>query len=201
MKTTNNLAIWNALKTVPKASQKTIQAGRLKGMTDIKPQWRYQVMTEQFGTIGFGWYYEITKQWLEDGSHEQKCAFVNVNLFIKVNDEWSNPIQGTGGNSFIANERNGLYTSDECFKMALTDALSVAMSKIGVGAEIYLGENSGGKYTQPPVNSEDSKPWLNESNPDFKKIKDAINNGSRTMEQLRDKFKVSKEIETIINTK
>ncbi len=82
--------------------------------------------------------YEITKQWIEEGSENQRIAFTNINLYIKYNSEWSKAIPGTGGSSFIAKERNGMYTSDECFKMALTDAISVASKALGVGADVYF---------------------------------------------------------------
>ena len=38
---------------------------------------------------------------------------------------------------FVAKEKSGLYTSDECYKMALTDAISVACKALGMGADIY----------------------------------------------------------------
>ena len=41
-----NLELYNKLKSVPQEYLKTIQAGRLKGMSDIKPQWRIQQLTE-----------------------------------------------------------------------------------------------------------------------------------------------------------
>jgi len=142
----NNLEVWDKLKHPPKDQLTTIQGGRLKGMTDIKPQWRYQVMTEQFGVIGIGWYFEYVNKWIEDGSDNQKIAFVDINLFIKVEEEWSKPIPGTGGSLLITKEKAGLHTSDEAFKMATTDALSTAMKMIGVAADIYMGEFAGGKY-------------------------------------------------------
>ena len=141
---TNKLEIWNKIKSVPKEFTKPIGGGRLKGMTDIKPQWRYLKMTEIFGPIGFGWYYEITSQWIEDGASGERCAFTNIDLYVKLNDEWSKKIVGNGGSSFVANEKHGPYNSDECFKMALTDALSVAMAKLGLASDIYMGY--GGKY-------------------------------------------------------
>jgi hypothetical protein len=36
-------------------------------------------------------------------------------------------------------EKGGKYTSDECFKMALTDAISVAAKALGVGGSVYSG--------------------------------------------------------------
>jgi len=141
-----NLEIWNKLKHPPEDQLTTIQGGRLKGMTDIKPQWRYQIMTETFGICGIGWKFEIIRQEIVDGSDGQKIAFVDIMLFIKVEDKWSDPIPSNGGSMLIAKESKGLYTSDEAFKMATTDALSTAMKMIGVAADIYMGEFSGGKY-------------------------------------------------------
>ena len=48
---------------------------------------------------------------------------------------------------FVANETKGLYTSDEAYKMALTDALSVACKALGMGADVYW--HGGTKYTEP----------------------------------------------------
>jgi hypothetical protein len=66
-------------------------------------------------------------------------------LFIRRNDEWSQPIKGVGGAAFVSKESNGLYTSDECFKKALTDSISVACKALGVGADIYFSRDKG-KY-------------------------------------------------------
>ena len=37
----------------------------------------------------------------------------------------------------VAAETKGLYTSDEAFKMAYTDAISVACKQLGIGADVY----------------------------------------------------------------
>ena len=137
---------YNKFAAVPVEAQKSINAGRLKGMTDINPMWRIKVLTEAFGMCGFGWKYEIVSQRLEAGDNDSVCAFVDINLYVKVDGEWSAPIPGIGGASYIANERNGKYTSDECFKMALTDALSVACKALGVGADVYWAAGRS-KYT------------------------------------------------------
>lgn len=146
-KKVNNLSTYNAVRTPPKEALKDIQAGRLRGMTDINPMWRLKTLTEQFGVCGIGWKYAITKQWLELGSSEQQAAFVNIDLFIKVDNEWSAAIPGTGGSLFVASESKGLHTSDECFKMALTDAISVACKALGFAADIYWNKDRT-KYDQ-----------------------------------------------------
>ena len=133
-----NLDIYEKLRAVPSEAKKAIGGGRLKGMTDINPMWRIKSLTEQFGPCGIGWYYEIKDRWLETCmAKDEITANVNINLYVKVDGEWSKPIPGIGGSMLVASERNGLYVNDECYKMALTDALSVACKALGMGADVY----------------------------------------------------------------
>lgn len=149
-----NLDLYNKLKVVPAEAIKPIQNGRLKGKSDINPMWRIKTMTEHFGVCGIGWKYVITKQWTETYGTETK-AYCNIDLFIKVDGQWSDAIQGTGGSSEVTMERNGSYVSDECYKMALTDALSVAMKALGVGADIYFEKGKSMDYSSKYAMQED----------------------------------------------
>ena len=154
---TNNLSIYNAVREVPQEAQKTIGAGRLKGMTDINPMWRIYKLTEQFGVCGIGWYYDIVDKWLDRTENSPEVnANVMIHLFIKVNDKWSHPIVGIGGSKFATSERNGLYVSDECWKMALTDAISVACKALGMGADIYW-QSGRSKYSASPAEEKEQK--------------------------------------------
>lgn len=141
----DNLELYNKLKAVPETAKKPISAGRLKGFTDINPMWRIKALTEAFGPCGFGWWYKITDKRLE-GQGSEIRAFVDIELFVKYNGEVSQPIPGTGGASFLTQEKNGAYTSDECYKMALTDAISVAAKSLGVAADVYYDKDRD-KYT------------------------------------------------------
>jgi hypothetical protein len=151
----DNLHIWNQIKSVPANRLKTIQAGRLRGKSDINPQWRYEKLTEVFGICGIGWKYTIDRQWTESYSNGEIASFVNVSLFVKVNGEWSDAIPANGGSMFVANEKNGAYVSDECFKMALTDAIGTAAKMIGLASDVYQGIITDSKYptaqSAPPV--------------------------------------------------
>lgn len=149
-----NLDLYNKLKVVPQEAIKPIQNGRLKGKSDINPMWRIKTMTEHFGVCGIGWKYVITKQWTETYGTETK-AYCNIDLFVKVDGQWSDAIQGTGGSSEVTMERNGSYVSDECYKMALTDALSVAMKALGVGADIYFEKGKSMDYSSKYAMQED----------------------------------------------
>lgn len=145
-----NLYIWNKVRQPPPAALKKIKGGRLSGMTDIKPQWRIEKMTEIFGPCGVGWKYEIKKLWTLPGSHEQVFAFADIDLYYQYEDtgqkRWSDPIPGHGGSMLVVKEKSGLHSSDEGFKMAITDALSTAMKAIGVASDIYMGNWTGSKY-------------------------------------------------------
>lgn len=154
-----NLEIYNKIKSVPKEAKKTITGGRLSGMTDIKPMWRIEKLTEVFGMCGIGWKAPITNKEIIEGANGEKVAIVDIELFVKVGDKWSEGITGTGGSSFIAKEKQGLYTSDECFKMAYTDALSVACKSLGMGADVYWGDSKYNTEEDEPT-EEDAKNYV-----------------------------------------
>ena len=133
----SNMEVYNAFAAVPENAKKEIKGGRLKGMTDINPMWRIKMLTERYGPCGIGWKYVITDQRIIEGADGVVCAFLNIDLFVKENGEWSEAIAGTGGSQLVSKEYKSLYTNDECFKMALTDAISVACKALGMGADVY----------------------------------------------------------------
>lgn len=136
----DNLKLYNAVRAVPQEAQRPINGGRLKGMTDINPVWRIKALTEQFGPCGIGWYYTTDHQWTETYGNEV-VAFVNISLYIKNGDEWSKPICGSGGSKLVTIEKSGPYVSDEAYKMATTDAISVACKQLGMAADIYFAKD------------------------------------------------------------
>ena len=152
-----NLGIYNATRKVPDIACKQFDNGSFKG-TDINPMWRIKTLTEQFGPCGIGWYYEVLSERSEQYG-ETVMAIVDLNLYIKVNGEWSKPIYGTGGNALVKVTKAGARPSDEGYKMALTDALSVACKALGIGADVYF-EKDKTKYTaaQKEINADDSEP-------------------------------------------
>ena len=145
----NNLELYDKLRTPPKEALKEIAAGRLKGKTDINPMWRIKALTETFGPCGIGWKYVIKEKRIEPTDAGETAAFVDIDLYYRWDGEWSEPIPGTGGNMFVAKEKNGPYVDDECFKKALTDAISVAAKALGVGGDVYWQKDPT-KYTARP---------------------------------------------------
>lgn len=156
----SNLEIYNKYRAVPQEAQKEIRGGRLRGMTDINPMWRIKSLTEQFGPCGIGWVAPIKSKWLDVTSTGETVVNVEVGLKIKHNGEWSEEITGIGGSMLVSNEKQGLYTNDEAYKMAYTDAISVACKALGFGADIYWQKDTT-KYAQPAViEGKDAEEWL-----------------------------------------
>lgn len=190
-----NLKIYDSVRDVPKEAQKTIKGGRINGMTDINPMWRLKKLTETFGVVGFGWKYEIVRMWIEKGANNEESAFVQINLFVKQGEQWSEAIPGIGGSSFVANESKGLYTSDECYKMALTDAISVSCKSLGMGADIYFAADRT-KYDsqQHPAPKRELPILLKTDTDHFMNCKKALANGY-TLEDIKKKWTIPQETE------
>lgn len=146
----DNMGLYNSWRSPPQEALKAISGGRLSGKTDISPMWRIRALTERFGPCGKGWKYSIVDKHTEEGAAGEKAAFVDILLFYRDKDGWSDGIPGTGGASFVAKEKGGLYTSDECYKMALTDAISVACKALGMAADVYWGQDPT-KYGRQPT--------------------------------------------------
>ena len=144
----NNLELYENFRTVPENAKRQIAGGKLKGKTDINPMWRIKALTERFGPCGTGWGYTIEKQWTEAGANGEVAAFCNILLwYILEGEKKFSP--GTGGSMLIQTEKGQLSTNDEAYKMALTDAISVACKQLGVGANIYW-EADESKYGRKP---------------------------------------------------
>lgn len=142
-----NMAYYEAGRKVPVEATKTIQAGKIKGFTDVNPMWRIKKLTELFGPCGIGWVCPADRFWLEPAAEGEVKAFCTVQLRYKVGDGWSEPVLGIGGSTFIARTKNGLEVSDECYKMAYTDAISVACKSLGIAADVYYAKDRT-KYDQ-----------------------------------------------------
>lgn len=153
-----NMTHYDNLKSVPLTALKEIGFGKLKGKSDINPQWRYESMTNEFGPCGIGWKFEIVKTWTQPAPNDQVLVFVEIKLYIFDYElaQWGNAIPGIGGDFLLEKDKNGLHGNDEAYKMATTDALGVAMKMLGVAADVYRGLANDSKYgrdKQPATNT------------------------------------------------
>lgn len=141
----DTLAYWTSWQHVAPGMLKKISGGSLNGMTDINPVWRFQALTEAFGPCGFGWKIREAERWTCEACGEI-AAFVKVELYINIGGTWSEPIEGVGGSKLVRRDKNGTNLTDEAWKMATTDAVSVACKSLGIAADVYTGRQS---YADP----------------------------------------------------
>lgn len=141
-----NLEIYEKSRTVPKEAKKSIAGGKLKGKTDINPMWRIKKLTELFGPCGVGWYIEPVKEEIRELKSGEVAFLMDINLYVKIDGEWSKPIFGTGGSMLNQIERGNLVANDEGKKMAYTDAISVACKALGFAADVYFERDVSSKY-------------------------------------------------------
>lgn len=197
-----NLELYEKVRSVPEDAKKKITGGRLNGMTDINPMWRIKTLTEQFGPCGIGWYYKPVDKDLKPCGNEI-VAFVDIALYIKIDGEWSKPIFGSGGSKFATQEKNGIFVSDECYKMATTDAISVACKQLGIGADVYWAADVTKYSGKRSVNPDSFKKLDTQMNGDtsstetsrltdaqYNTIIKSLKERHRTQKEVMDRFKV-----------
>lgn len=144
-----NLEIYNRYRNVPKEALKPFDNGNFKG-TDINSMWRIKCLTEQFGVVGHGWTVKVLRTWTErDENTQDILAFAEIEMKVKIDGEWGEPFTATGGNklSTYVKSKDYFKSSDEAFKMAITDAFGVACKYLGIGADVYFA-NDKSKYTK-----------------------------------------------------
>lgn len=158
------LSIYDSCAFVPDNAKKPILAGRLKGKTDINPMWRIKMLTSLFGPAGQGWKTENVR-YSTHTNHENDEVIVicELDLLYRIpaddvplaSREWSAPLYGIGGNTLLAREKGYtadgrqtkvLFSDDEAYKKAYTDAIGVACKSLGIGASVYW-EQDNTKYT------------------------------------------------------
>lgn len=142
----NNMELYNRVCITPTEAKKPIKGGRLAGFTDINPMWRIKTLTELFGPCGIGWKKKRTDCQFREGANGEVSVFVTVELTVKTENGWSEPVEGSGGAMFVSKERSGLYTDDEAVKKAETDAIGSAVKLLGFSADVYY-EKDRDKYT------------------------------------------------------
>lgn len=145
----SKMRFFESFGNTPQEARRTIQAGNLKGKTDINPMWRIKALTEMFGPQGEGWRIVVRECRTYEAAGEV-MAHVWLDLFYKLpSGEWSDPVPGFGGNK-VAGKGKGDGINDEAFKMAFTDALSVCCKGLGMSADIYYAQDRT-KYSAPEV--------------------------------------------------
>jgi hypothetical protein len=165
-----NMYFWDMLRTVPKDAQKPFtRASGFKG-TAINPMWTIKTMTEIFGPCGIGW--GIGKpEFTTVPADDELLVYCTVAVWY-LPPVASGPglpasqLVGVGGDKVLTKQCSGmLFSDDEAFKKAFTDALTNALKTLGAGADIYMGVHDSNKYVgdpadrAPPTKAENYLKW------------------------------------------
>lgn len=142
------MSYWESWAHVAPGMLKRINGGNLNGKSDINPVWRFQALTQAFGPCGFGWTVTEVERWTDEAAGEIAVS-VKVHLRINIGGTWSEPIEGVGG-SKLCGKGHGDGINDEAWKMATTDAISVACKSLGIAADVYTGRQSHSDADQRP---------------------------------------------------
>lgn len=139
----DNLRIWAALgKTDPAHTKGFSRAGGFRG-TSTKPIWVYRRLTEQFGPVGVGWGHNKPDYQVVNGGNDEVLVYCTVECWHTSRE---NTFHGVGGDKVVAKNKNGLFSDDEAFKKAFTDAVMNAFKSVGVAADIHMGLFDDDKY-------------------------------------------------------
>lgn len=205
----DNLRIWSVLgKTDPAHTKGFKRAGGFSG-TAIKPIWITQRLTEQFGPCGAGWGFERPEFQLVTVGNET-LVYCTVTAWF-VDGGKQHFIYGVGGDKVAAARQSGVFTDDEAFKKAFTDALGNAFKFIGVAADVHMGLFEDSKYLaevtaefHPPANH-DPKPTGKEREGDMSptalrgSIKTLVRgiNGAGTLEDFEELLQTDDAVDVI----
>src|SRR5258708_1978446 len=140
----DNLRHWSVLsRTDPKHTKEFQRAGGFRG-TATKPVYAYEKMTAHFGPCGTGWGMDAPVFQVVEAAGE---TLVYCTVAAWYLDGEKRPVFGVGGDKVTAKRKDGsVATDDEAFKKAYTDALTNALVKIGVSADVHMGMFEDSKY-------------------------------------------------------
>ena len=137
-----NMHIWNQVCETDPAFTKAV--GFRGGFTSIDPQYQLQRMTETFGPCGKGWGYEAEDQEIRLDD-ENIIAKVTVRVWWRDKDD---EIRFLGPVSTTAMLVDGGRVDLDACKKATTDALTKSYSRLGVNADVFLGQFDDPEYVE-----------------------------------------------------
>lgn len=135
---TDNKRYWNQLKKTDPKYTKRINKG-FGEITTIDPQWQIGKMTEVFGPVGVGWGYNVKYTYTE------QLVFAEVSVW--TNDDRSRHGYGPVCSVQKLWRKTGAL-DDEAPKKAMTDAMTKALSHLGMSADVFLGMFDNSKYVE-----------------------------------------------------
>jgi hypothetical protein len=136
----DNKRYWDQLKVTDPKFTKKVNKG-FGDITTIDPMWQIGKMTEVFGPIGEGW------NWKANYTFTDTLVFCEVTMWAGSHGRDFGPVCSV---QKLFRKTGAL--DDEAPKKAMTDALTKAMSHLGVSADVFLGMHDNSKYIEKVTN-------------------------------------------------
>ena len=151
---TDNMKLWNSSNKTDPKYVKQVSFGRKFSAIDAHSQ--IMKMTELFGPVGEGWSYEC------EHSFHDNFAVCDVAVWHGERANIFGPVRG------LAEIKSAKGRIDhDASKKAMTDALTKALSHLGLNADVFLGMFDSNKYVQQREKEEaagskedNDKAWL-----------------------------------------
>lgn len=129
---------------------------------------------------------------------DNKTAMIVVKSILTI-PEYGIQLESYGGNDNGGENSKG-HDLGDAYKGAVTDSLTKICSYLGIGMDVYKGlaiapklpESNGTKVAN-------DLPWLNKDTKEFAGAVEKMRAGKSDVTKLRKFFRVSKEIETLLN--
>ncbi len=149
-----NMRIWDELFQVPKGSTYPIERGLCAGLTGITPLSLIKQATELWGPIGEGWGFEIEKDEIvnQDAKfHSEMLHVMTIKLWygepaMQMSTPCTKVTYGMGCTRMYRWLEGEWFIDPDFNKSTLTDAITNALSRLGFGGSVRLGEMQS-KYT------------------------------------------------------
>ena len=186
----DNMSLWLSVeKTDPAFTKSVTERGRK--YTDIDPMWLIMQATKQWGPYGSTWGLKnIKREFLPH--HSDPLAATHTNRYCILSAVFYYPSgEFEIGNAMpLFSAKQGLYDNDFVKKIE-TNTLSKALSKLGFGADVFLGKFDDVRYVET-VGAEFAGTQREPQNATLRAVLDeAIARGATTAEKLMAAYKIS----------
>lgn len=146
-----NKDLWDRLATTDPRHTKKVEFGRK--FTSIDAQWQIMRVTEELGPVGSGWSYTVhhSVERLHEVMPGLVLALADVTIYWGGTNadglfhHQYGPVRGTS--PLVEHDKSGKPRyDDDAPKKAMTDAMTKALSHLGVSADVFLGLFDDNKY-------------------------------------------------------
>lgn len=151
-------SIWERVERTDPAYTKNFTRGGGFSGTSINATYLVKKATETFGPMGIGWGVDIVGEdfipgSIIDSATGEKTVIhrLQVKLWYML-DGVRGEVTHFGQTTFIGKTKNGTFTDEEAPKKSLTDATTKALSMLGFGGDIFMGQYDDQEYREEVSN-------------------------------------------------